>query len=183
MENKLGRIALLRYMGIRIHNKVIKNASWIIVGRIAQSIVGMLIAMITARFLGPSNYGLINYASSIVAFAVPIMQLGLSNILVQELVNNKEKEGEIIGTAIGMSIISGILSILGILAFVAIANKGFFRRADIVAKMQYDLLDRVDFRLRQFGNNSCSARHPKRSRLAFNLLPQLFIGLPLLSKL
>ena len=95
MENKLGRIALLRYMGIRIHNKVIKNASWIIVGRIAQSIVGMLIAMITARFLGPSNYGLINYASSIVAFAVPIMQLGLSNILVQELVNNKEKEGEI----------------------------------------------------------------------------------------
>ncbi len=124
MENKLGRIALLRYMGIRIHNKVIKNASWIIVGRIAQSIVGMLIAMITARFLGPSNYGLINYASSIVAFAVPIMQLGLSNILVQELVNNKEKEGEIIGTAIGMSIISGILSILGILAFVAIANKG-----------------------------------------------------------
>ena len=67
------------------NNKIIKNASWIIVCKILESIVSLVIGMLTARYLGPSNYGLINYASSIVAFVAPIMQLGITNILVQEL--------------------------------------------------------------------------------------------------
>lgn len=83
--------------------KVIKNASWIIGVQIIRSIVSIVISMLTARFLGPSSYGLINYAASIVAFVAPIMYLGLSGILVQEIVNSPEREGEIIGTAITMS--------------------------------------------------------------------------------
>ena len=72
-------------------NKVAKNATWIIGCRIVQSVLALIINMLTARYLGPSNYGLITYASSIVAFVVPIMNLGLSNILVQEIVNNPER--------------------------------------------------------------------------------------------
>ena len=50
-------------------------------------------SMLSARYLGPSNFGLINYAVSVVAFAVPIMQLGLPNILVQEMVEANDSEG------------------------------------------------------------------------------------------
>ena len=53
-----------------INNKIAKNASWIIVSKIIQSILGLIISMLTARFLGPSGYGLINYAESIVSFVV-----------------------------------------------------------------------------------------------------------------
>ena len=53
--------------------------------------IQLLIGMLSARYLGPSNYGLISYAASIVAFAVPVMQLGLHSTLVQEIVENPEK--------------------------------------------------------------------------------------------
>ena len=92
--------------------------------RIFQSIMSLVIGMISARYLGPSNYGLISYAASITAFVVPIVQLGLRNILVQELVSEPEKDGEILGTALGMSVCSSFLGIVGVLAFVSIANRG-----------------------------------------------------------
>lgn len=104
--------------------KVIKNASWIIGVQIIRSIVAIIISMLTARFLGPSNYGLINYAASLVAFVSPVMYLGLTGILVQEIINSPEREGEIIGTAITMSFCSGLLCIVGIIAFVSLANVG-----------------------------------------------------------
>ena len=53
--------------------KVFTNAKWIIICKIIQSVLQLLVGMLSARYLGPSNYGLINYAASITAFAMPIM--------------------------------------------------------------------------------------------------------------
>ena len=106
------------------NNRVIKNASWIIVCRIVQSLVALIIGMITARYLGPSNYGLLNYANSVVAFVVPLAQLGLRNVLVEEIVSKPEREGKTLGTALVMSVASSLLCIVGCLAFVSVANAG-----------------------------------------------------------
>ncbi|MBQ4048880.1 MAG: flippase [Clostridia bacterium] len=105
-------------------NRVLKNASWIIVCRIAQSLVALVIGMITARYLGPSNYGLLNYASSVVAFAVPLAQLGLRNVLVEEIISHPEREGKTLGTSLVMSVVSSLLCIIGCVAFVAVVNAG-----------------------------------------------------------
>ncbi len=106
------------------NKKVFNNAKWIIVCKIIQSLMQLIIGMISARYLGPSNYGLINYANSIVAFALPIMKLGMDAVLVYELVKSPEKEGEIVGTSMLMNIASGIISIFGVFCFVNIANAG-----------------------------------------------------------
>ena len=105
-----------------LSNKVSRNALWIIVCKIVQSVFSLVITMLTARFLGPANYGVISYANSVVAFVVPLMELGLSAILVQELVLSPDKEGEIMGTSLVMSMISAVLCIIGVTAFVSIAN-------------------------------------------------------------
>ncbi len=105
-------------------NKVIKNASWIIVCRIIQSVLALFIGMVTARYLGPSNFGLLNYASSVVAFVVPLAQLGLRNVLVEEIVSHPEREGKTLGTSLVMGVISSICCIIGCLSFVSIANAG-----------------------------------------------------------
>lgn len=104
--------------------KVIKNASWIIGVQIVKSVLALIISMLTARYLGPSNYGLINYAASIVSFVTPIMYLGFNNILVQEIINNPGKEGETVGTATCLSFVSALFCIGGIAAFVSVANRG-----------------------------------------------------------
>ena len=92
-------------------HKIVKNASWIIGIQLVKAVLGIFVSMLTARFLGPSDFGLINYAASIVAFVTPIMNLGLTGVLVQELVNSPEDEGKILGTSVSLSFFSSLLCI------------------------------------------------------------------------
>ena len=105
-------------------NKIVNNAKWIIACKIIQSLLQLIIGMFCARYLGPANYGLINYAASVVAFVVPLMQLGLTATLVRELIDSPEKEGEIMGTSLCMSILSGFACMVLVGTFVFFANKG-----------------------------------------------------------
>lgn len=104
--------------------KVIKNAGWIVGLQIVKAAIGVLISMVTARYLGPSGYGTIYYAASIVAFVAPLVNLGLSGILVQEIINTPEQEGKIVGTASVCSVISALACIAGVVAFASVANQG-----------------------------------------------------------
>ncbi len=104
--------------------QVLNNAKWIIVCKVAQSVLQLIIGMVSARYLGPSNYGLINYAASIVAFALPIMKLGMDAILVHELVETPEREGEIMGTSLLLNVLSGVLCIGAVSVFSWITNVG-----------------------------------------------------------
>lgn len=103
-------------------NRVAKNATWIIACKGIQAILALIVNMLTARYLGPSNFGVITYAASLVAFVVPIMQLGFGNILVQEVVNHPEREGQAIGTTICLSVLSSICCIIGVTGFAYFAN-------------------------------------------------------------
>ena len=105
-------------------NNIYKNAGWIIGCKIIQSVLNLIIGLITARYLGPSNYGVITYVASVVAFAMPIMQLGLKDTLVKEFVQFEEKEGIILGTSMFLNIISSVFCMIGSIAFVMLTNAG-----------------------------------------------------------
>lgn len=105
-------------------NQILKNVSWIVGCRIIQALLNLIVGMLSARYLGSSNYGLINYAASIVSFVTPLMRLGLNSILVQELIADEENEAKILGTTLGLTILSGFSSILIIIGFVSVVNKG-----------------------------------------------------------
>ena len=106
------------------NRRIINNTIWIVGCKIFRALLGMLVTMLSARYLGPSGYGLISYAASIVTFVVPVMQLGLNSTLVQELVNDPDHEGSIMGTSIVMSLVSGMGCIVGVVAFSALTNPG-----------------------------------------------------------
>ena len=104
--------------------KVLNNAKWIVACKAAQSILQMIIGLISARYLGPANYGLIGYAKSVVGFAFPLMRLGLDGTLVRELTQTPDQEGKIMGTSLIMNLMSGLFCILGVCTFVFFANPG-----------------------------------------------------------
>ena len=104
--------------------KVIKNAKWMIYSRIIQMLIGLITSTLSARYLGPSGFGIINYAASLTSFFVPLMQLGLNSTLVQEIISNEDKEGEILGTSLGLCLVSSFLCIVSIVSFSAVANWG-----------------------------------------------------------
>ena len=103
-------------------SRVVNNAKWIIICKIGQSLLQLVIGMLCARYLGPSNYGVINYAASVVGFVFPIMQLGLASTLVQEFTESPDKEGKIMGTSLVMDLVSSLFCMGLVTAFVSVAN-------------------------------------------------------------
>ena len=103
-------------------NSTTKNAAWIILCKVVQSLLGVVVSMLSARYLGPSNYGLISYAASVVAFVLPIMQLGFRSTLVREIIDHPDREGEIVGTSLFFNLLSAIVCSVGVVTFVYVAN-------------------------------------------------------------
>lgn len=105
-----------------IKNKNVANAGWIIGCKMIQALLGVVISMLTARYLGPTQFGTINYAAAIVSFVTPIANLGLTHVIVQEIVYSPDDEGKILGSSMIMSLISSFLCIIGVISFSVIAN-------------------------------------------------------------
>lgn len=100
----------------------VNNSLWIIGGKIAQMLLTLIIGAISARYLGPSNYGLINLGAAYTALFTPIISLGLYGIIVNEIVNKPNEDGVILGSAVGLRIISAIISSICILGLVILTH-------------------------------------------------------------
>lgn len=97
-----------------LKNRFIKNTGWLVGGKVFQMLISLVITSITARYLGPNNYGLMNYTNAYVSFFSSLCTLGLNGIIVKELVSNRENEGEILGTALIMRLICSMISMISI---------------------------------------------------------------------
>lgn len=104
------------------HNATVKNAGWIMTGRIMQMIINLFIGVLTARYLGPSNYGLINYATAYTAFFMAFCTLGINSVLVKEFIDNPDEEGKIIGSTLIMRALSSFISAGIIIIIVSIID-------------------------------------------------------------
>ena len=100
----------------------VNNSLWIIGGKIAQMLLTLIIGAISARYLGPSNYGLINLGAAYTALFTPIISLGLYGIIVNEILNKPNEDGVILGSAVGLRIISAIISSICILGLVILTH-------------------------------------------------------------
>lgn len=105
-----------------INNKEIKNAGWLIGGKILQMLVSFIISLFTARYLGPDNYGLINYGAAYVAFFTSLCTLGINSVIIKDFVDNPQEEGVALGTTFLLRAISSILSALMIVSIAIIVD-------------------------------------------------------------
>ena len=114
---------LSNYMQRRnLTNRFVKNTFWILGGQIFRLIISFIISSLTARYLGPSNNGIINYVTSYISFFTSIVGLGLNGVIIHELVNHRDEEGKILGTAIILRCVVGIISFFGFIALVYIID-------------------------------------------------------------
>lgn len=103
-------------------NALAKNTSWLIGAKVYQIAVNLIVSVLTARYLGPGNYGLVGYAASLAALFTSFCTLGLNSILVNELIRNRETEGAILGSAIGLRLLSSGLSVVTVIALSLLLN-------------------------------------------------------------
>jgi PST family polysaccharide transporter len=90
--------------------KMAGNTGWLFADRMIRMGVGVVIWIWIAKYLGPEQFGLLNYSIAFVALLSPIAMLGLDNLVIRDVVRNPEMKDELLGTAFMMRIAGGVLS-------------------------------------------------------------------------
>ncbi len=106
-----------------LKNRTVKNAGWIIGGRVANKLLAFVVGILTARFLGPANFGLINYAAAYTAFFASLCNLGINSIIIKDFSDHPDEEGKALGTTLVLRAISSLLSALMIIGVVSIVDR------------------------------------------------------------
>lgn len=105
-----------------LSNRFLQNTGWMAFAQIYQMVISLFIGVISARYLGPTNYGTINYAASYISFFTIFCALGLEGIVVKEIISKREQEGIILGSGIVMRLIAGVLSMIAVCVIVYFLN-------------------------------------------------------------
>lgn len=87
-----------------------KNAMWLIGGKVIQMILSLFVGVISARYLGPANYGLVSYGTALTSFFMSFCTLGINSIIVKEFFDYPDEQGKALGSAIFMRLISSLCS-------------------------------------------------------------------------
>lgn len=74
--------------------KIIANIGWIFFDKIFRMIVGMLVGVWIARYLGPDEFGVLNYATLFPTVFTFVASFGLTNLLMVELVSANDEPAE-----------------------------------------------------------------------------------------
>lgn len=111
---------IAQFVKKHIGSAFVTNSSWIVAEKIYQMALSLVISILTARYLGPDNMGIITYAATFVTAFMPIALLSLEYVAIKEIVRAPEKAGEVLGSGIAMRTVSGFLCFLLIVGIVAI---------------------------------------------------------------
>lgn len=100
-------------------NKYFLNTVWMFVDKAVSMFFAVFVGIWVARYLGPANYGRLNYAISLVAFFIPFATLGMNRVMIRDVVQFPEQRDSLLGTTFVLRSISSLICFL-VVAFLAI---------------------------------------------------------------
>lgn len=110
-------MSLLNIPSFRNHKyaKYVKNTAWLLTEKGLRIIDAFFVGIWIARYLGPEQFGVLSYAESMVYLFTAVAILGLDQIVVRELVKQKEKQRLILGTTFALRLLGFILMVFMLL--------------------------------------------------------------------
>lgn len=96
--------------------KIASNFSWLLVDQLGRLGVSLVVGVWVARYLGPENFGRLNYAAAFVAIFAAIVPLGLDALVVRELVRQPTEQARLLSTSVALRGLAALLCLLLILA-------------------------------------------------------------------
>lgn len=87
-------------------------------------LLSLLVGIWTARYLGPSNYGTLQYTAAFISFFLNIASLGMEGVIIKKMIEKPDEEGVYLGSAIVFRLVAGLLSSIAIILLILILNPG-----------------------------------------------------------
>lgn len=103
--------------------RIIDNLGWLLLDKALRMVGGLLVGVWVARYLGPEQFGLFNYASAFVVLFTAIAVLGLNPIIVRELVQHPEREGAVLGTGFALQLIGSLIALALMTVLIAVLRE------------------------------------------------------------
>ncbi len=129
--------------------KIVGNMGWLFMDKVTRLASGLVIGVWLARYLGPEEFGLYNYAVAFVALFGAFTTLGLDGVVVREIVRNPIARDEILGTAFALRLIGGFIGLLititAILLMHPYGSLAYWLVAIIAAGMIFQAFDVIDY--------------------------------------
>ena len=126
--------------------KYFNNTLWLFISKVLSLFSTVFVSAWVARYLGAENFGLLMYSSNLVALFIPIAMIGLSDIVIKELLisENAKSIDTILGTAFGLKFIFGVISVILILGLLFFNNDVFEVKVLIAIFSSYLLLQSLE---------------------------------------
>jgi O-antigen/teichoic acid export membrane protein len=120
--------SLRRFLDHRFKNletqKILANMGWLLADRVLRVFVSLLLGAWVARYLGPEQFGKLNYAIALVSLFSVFATLGLEEIVIRDLVAYPQKKDKIINTCLSLRLVSTLTSIGVISLILSLIHSG-----------------------------------------------------------
>ncbi len=145
----IDKIASLREKLTPNVRKVLGNAVWLFTEKIWQLGLGLLVGIWVARYLGPEQFGILNYAMAMMGITSPIAKLGLDNIVIRDLARDATHKEEILGSAFFLKFFGSLGTFCLTIIIIAFVDRTNYLIPLLVAILSFGLvlqsIDVIDF--------------------------------------
>lgn len=87
------------------------NLAWLLGDRLSRAALNVVVVSVVARYLGPDQFGLLNYTISLAAIFATVATLGFEGIVIRELLAQPEQKDAVLGTACALRFAGGLVAI------------------------------------------------------------------------
>ncbi len=91
--------------------RIVRNLAWSVLGKVVTLMGSLFVGILVARYLGPEQYGLMNYVVSFVFLFQVLSAFGLNSIEVREEAKAASTPVAVIGSAFGLRVVLAVLTI------------------------------------------------------------------------
>jgi O-antigen/teichoic acid export membrane protein len=92
--------------------KIVGNIGWLFFDKVLRMGLGLIVGVWLARYLGPEQYGQLNYAIAFVALLGAFSVLGFNDIVVRDIVREPDSANVTIGTAFILQVFAGLFAVI-----------------------------------------------------------------------
>lgn len=104
-------------------HKIFRNSGWLLADKLARLFIGLITMATIARHIGPTAFGIWNYAIALTAIMGSLAILGLDKVVVKEVVSSPEREDSIIASTLAIRLAAALLTFLLCAAIVLLTKQ------------------------------------------------------------
>jgi len=101
---------------------IIANTMWLVLDKIVRLGIGMLVSVWIARYLGPEQFGMLNFSIAFVALFSMLLLQGMDVIIIRDIVRDPSCAGVVLGSTTLLKLAGSLLTVIFSLAAIIVLH-------------------------------------------------------------